>query len=65
MAEVPFTREDHGDSVFVGRGDHFVVADTSTRLYHSCDPRRCCGIESVAEREECVTGCDATIGAAG
>jgi monoamine oxidase len=36
MPEMPDTGEHHGDAVVVGGLDHFVVADRSAGLDHSC-----------------------------
>ncbi len=56
VAEVAFAGEDHGDAVFVGGGDHLVVADRAARLDHRRDPGRGRRVEAVAEREERVAG---------
>lgn len=37
MAEMTHVGEDHRDAVFVGGGDHFVIADRAARLDHAGD----------------------------
>ncbi len=52
MAEVAHAGEHHGNTGFVGRGDHFVVAHRATRLDHCGDAGLGCVVDTVAEREE-------------
>ena len=65
VTEVPFTGEDHGDSVLVGGRDHFFVANAATGLDHGADACRGGSVESVAEREERVTRGHSTARATG
>ena len=52
VPEVALAGEDHGDAVFVGGGDHFVVANRTAWLDHAGDASRSRRIKAVAEREE-------------
>src|SRR5207302_10072739 len=62
MLELPFAREHHGDSVFVGRRDHFVVSERAAWLDDRRDSGRGHGVEAVAEREERVARGRAALG---
>ena len=52
MPEVPHAGEHHRDAVFVGGGNHFIVAHGTARLDHGLDAELRSDIEPVAEREE-------------
>src|SRR5690242_14970069 len=56
VAEMPNPGKHHRQIVFVGRGDHFLVAHRTARLDYRAHASLCCGIDAVAEREERV-GC--------
>ena len=56
MAEVAHVGEDHRDTVLVGGGNHFVVADRTTRLDHAGNAYSGCRIDTVTEREEGIRG---------
>src|SRR6266550_4557565 len=54
VPEVSSTGKHHREASLIGRGDHFLIAHGTTGLHHG----RCAsvrhGIQSVAERKECV-----------
>ena len=52
VTEVAFARKDHHDATFVGRSDHFVVANRAARLDHAGGPLVNDDVKTVAEREE-------------
>ena len=62
MAEVTHPRHDHGDAMFVGSGDHFIVPHGTSRL----DDRGCTGLnggkQTVGKREERVGSDHAALG---
>ena len=53
---MPRAREHHRDAVFVGRGDHFIVAHAAAGFDHAGRARVHHHIEPVAEREESIGG---------
>ena len=61
MAEVTFTGKDHGDATFIGRCDHFFVANRSARLDNSGCTSIDDDIQTVSEREEGVRGGNAAL----
>ena len=52
VTEVAFARKDHHDAAFVGRSDHFVVANRAARLDHAGGTLVNDDVKTVAEREE-------------
>ena len=52
VAKMPQTRKHHRQTVFVGRGDHFVVAHRTTRLNHRRDAGGRRRVDPVAKRKK-------------
>src|SRR3546814_19221766 len=52
VPEMPAAGEHHGDAMFVGRGDHFVVAHRAAGLDHRLDSGFGRGVDAFAERAE-------------
>src|SRR5688572_3546151 len=52
VAEMTDPGEDHRDTVFIGGGDHLVVAHRTAGLDDRLDARFGRGVDAVAEREE-------------
>src|SRR3954464_13854080 len=51
VTEMAHAREHHGHAVFVGRGDHFLVAPAAARLHDGRDAVFGGGVDAVAERK--------------
>jgi hypothetical protein len=59
MAEVADAGEDHGDSEFVGGGDHFLIADRASGLDDGGGSRSGDRFQAIGKGEESVGSCDA------
>src|SRR5678816_999063 len=62
MSELTLAGEDHRHAALVGGGDHFGVANGTTRLDDRAHARLGRLIDAVAERKECVRSEDGTVG---
>ena len=56
MPEMPLAGEDHGDSVFIARGNDLFIATGTARLDDRGDTRRGGAVNRVVEREKRVGG---------
>ncbi|KTQ67653.1 hypothetical protein NS226_23810, partial [Aureimonas ureilytica] len=52
MTEVTHISKDHGNTVFIGSCNHFVVADRAAWLNYTAHAHGCSGINTITEWEE-------------
>ena len=56
MSKVPHSGQHHGDVVFIGGVDDFLIAHRATGMDDRGDASRCCCVDTVAERKKGVGG---------